>query len=363
MTLRIILLSLLTPVLAFCGDLLFIGSSNDEGLGGIYVSEFADGALTEPKQVAKLPRKVSIELSRDQKTLYASMTTAQSGENGELIAWRILEDGGLEEINRSSSGVDHFCSLAQSPNGRHLVGTSFGLGIVSSFALTFRNGISTLTSQVELPRFPKGKRTLARAHDVEFSNDGRFVFVADIANNRVYTFSLDQETGKLEEVGFVTSDAFVGPRHLILNQEGNVVYVLCQRGSNVTAFRHNGEGQLTEFQTVPTLPQGYDGKTNHSAEVLLHPSGRFLYASNRGADSLAVFQVNAEGTLTSQQIISSGGESPWSFEFDSAGKHLICSNLKSNNLVVFEINPYTGKLLPISEVTVPAPISTALRKG
>ncbi|MEM1294485.1 MAG: beta-propeller fold lactonase family protein [Verrucomicrobiota bacterium] len=362
MILRFLIYSSLVPVFAFGGDLLFVGSSNDEGLGGVYVSEFADGTLTEPKQVAKLPRKVTIELSRDQKTLYGCMTTAKGGEDGELIAWRILEDGTLEEINRQSSGVDHFCSLAQTPNGLHLVGTSFGLGIVTSFIFTSDQGIGKLASELELPRFPKGNRTLARAHDVEFSNDGRFAFVTDISNNRVYTFSLNK-VGELKEVGFVTSETFVGPRHLILNQEGNVVYVLCQRGSNVTAFHHDGEGQLSEFQTIPTLPSDYDGATNHSAEILIHPNGQFLYASNRGADSLAVFHVKPDGTLTNQQIISSGGGSPWSFEFDSAGKHLICSNRNSSNLVVFKINPTSGELLPISEVAVPDPLSMALRKG
>ena len=162
-------------------------------------------------------------------------------------------------------------------------------------------------------------------------------------------------------MGFATSEAFVGPRHLILNQTGDVVYVLCQRGSAVTAFRHHGTGKLTEFQTISTLPPNYDGKTNHSAEVLLHPSGKFLYASNRGADSLAVYRVAPDGTLTNQQIISSGGEAPWSFVIDSAGEHLICSNLKSSNLVVFDIDPKTGKLSQSSEVSVPEPISLAIK--
>ena len=348
---------------AFGEDLLFIGSSNSEGQGGIYLSRFANGTLTEPKRVFDLPRKVTIELSPDHRLLYASLSSAARDGEGELIALRILDDGILEEINRGLSGVDHFCSMAGSPNGRHLIGSSFALGVVSSFRCDSKDGIGKQTSRVELPRFAKDKssQVLARAHDVEFSRDGRFAFVADIANDRIYTFSLDEKTGELKEVGYATSEAFVGPRHLTFNEKGDVVYVLCQRGSCVTAFRHDGKGKLTEFQTISSLPPHYEGPTNHSAEVLLHPNGQFLYASNRGHNSLAVYRVKSDGVLTSQQIIASGGEAPWSFVFDSTGAHLICSNLKTSNLVVFEIDPKTGELSPISKVSVPEPISLAFR--
>ena len=336
----------------------YVGTAGREKPGAIYVCDFADGKLSKPRLVTATGANTRIELSPDQTTLFACRASLDD-RPAELISFQRNAKGGLKEINRTKANVAHFCSLTISDT--KLLGASYNDGVASSFAIEKNGSIGPQLSRLELPRFPKGKRTLARAHDVEITKSGRFAFVPDISNNRIYTLKIDPSNGSLSQSGFVTSGNFQGPRHLILNQEETCLYTLCQTGSNIVAFRHQGEGSLTEFQSISTLPSDYQGKQNHSAEILIHPSGKHLYASNRVHNSLVVFSIDASGALTKTQSISSGGEMPWSFVFDTKGTHLICSNLKSNNLVVFKIDPTSGQLTrQENQVTVPEPISLAI---
>ena len=346
---------------AVAAETLYIGSGLRNGDGGIYSCRFADGKLTKPRRLVSLPSDANLEQSPDGRFLYASIRSAASGESGELITFQIEKDGALTEIRRRASGVEHFCSMAASKNGRQLIGASYNDGVVSSFQLKAGETERT-ASRIELPRFPKGRKKLARAHDVEFSTDGKHAFVPDIFNNRIYVFDVDPKSGALKQSHFVTSDSFQGPRHLILDAGGNTLYLLNQTGSSVVVFRHDGKGGLKELQAISTLPAGYNGRQNHSAEVLLHPNGKTLYISNRIHDSLVAFRIGKDGHLTKIQTISSGGESPWSFVITKDGRHLICSNRKSNNVLVFSINDSSGQLKQLpGEIKVPEPVSLSLR--
>lgn len=339
------------------GDTLYIASRGTGGETGVYAAGFADGKLDDARKVLSLPGNSCLALGPGNKTMVVS-SAAGGKEDGELIALEILLDGGLRELNRVPLEVDHFCSLAISKDGRTLLGASFGRGVVASYRLNEDGSIRKRVSYDALPRFPRGKSDIARAHDIEFNHDEMLAFVPDIANNRVYVFDVDAETGALSQRSFVTSDSFLGPRHLIPNADSSILYVLNQKGSSIVAFRHDGDGGLSEFQAIPTIPPDYDGPQNHSAEILLHPNGKFLYASNRNHDSLAGYRIGDDGTLTTLQSIPSGGESPWSFVFDSTGEYLICSNLKSENLVVFQVDQVTGKLRRLEgEIAIPEPNS------
>ena len=343
------------------GDTLYVGSGLRDGKGGIYRCELADGKLTKPLRLVSLPRDTVLEQSPDGRFLYASVRSAASGASGELITFRIEEHGTLTEVQRSSSQVEHFCSMTVSKNGRLLIGASYNDGVVSSFQRRADQTVNA-ASRVELPRFPKGKRKLARAHDVEFSRDEKLAFVPDIFNRRLYVFAVDHDTGALKQSDSVSSDSFEGPRHLILNQSGDRLYVLNQTGSSVVTFSHDGDGSLRELQNISTLPPDYAGPQNHAAEILIRPDGRVLYVSNRVHDSLVAFRIAEDGRLTKIQTIGSGGESPWSFVITEDSRHLICSNRKSNNLLVLAIDEASGKLTRLpGEVNVPEPVSLSLR--
>ena len=334
---------------------LFIGSGSD----GVYSSRFDDGKLEAPRKVLPMETGAGVKLGPKNEVLYISKRTAERDGTGELIAAEILPEGGLRVMNRIPMKVDHFCSMAVSHDRRILLGASFGRGVVSSYLLKEDGSIGEPVTHLALPRFPKGKSDLARAHDVEFNHDGSLAFVPDISNNRVYTLDVN-DRGVLIRRSEATSDSFEGPRHLTLNEENTRLYVLNQKGSSIVAFDHDEKGKLTEFQSIPTIPEDYDGQQNHSAEILIHPSGKFIYASNRNHDSLAVYKIDSRGKLTQVQSISSGGASPWSFVFDESGRFIICSNRKSNNLVVFGVDLFSGKLNKLdNDASVNDPVSLA----
>gem|GEM_PF-2960948 len=352
---------------ASAGETLFIGSA-DKAKAGIYRSSLQDGTLSEPQRIVPLAGRTQLELSPDRKTLYAAEGTAKKGGFGHVHAFAVGAENELKPLNRMDAGVDHYCSLAVSPDAGHLIGTSFAHGSVGVFRLKGDGSLDERRQLLELPRIEKDGRALSRAHDVEFDPTGRHVFVTDLFSDRVYVFAFDPEPGTLRQTGFVTSKHFEGPRHLIFNRDATVLYVLSQKGSNIVAFRHDGKGGLKEFAHVPTLPADYSGKQNHAAEILVHPGGTFVYSSNRVHDSLVVFGVSDAagpgGGLQHVQTVPSGGASPWSFVFGGGGKQIVCSNLKSNNLVLFDVDAGTGKLRRHpSAFSVPAPLSLAVRRG
>jgi len=157
---------------------------------------------------------------------------------------------------------------------------------------------------------------------------------------------------------FATVAPGAGPRHVAFHPNGKFAYVIDEITSTITAFSYNAKaGKLKELQAVPTLPKDFSGE-NTTAEIVVHPSGKFLYGSNRGHDSLAVFAIDpSKGTLTFVEHVSVKGKEPRNFEIDPTGKRLLVANQNSDNIVEFAIDPATGKLTPTgTELKVPVPV-------
>ncbi len=153
-------------------------------------------------------------------------------------------------------------------------------------------------------------------------------------------------------------NAGAGPRHFGFSPNGTFAYVINEMQSTVTAFSYDADrGQLHSLQTISTLPKDFAG-ANDDAEIQVHPSGKFLYASNRGHDSIAVFAIDeSKGTLTALQYVSTQGKVPRNFEIDPTGSRLFVANQKSDNIVIFRIDPKTGRLAPTGDVLhVPSPV-------
>ena len=164
---------------------------------------------------------------------------------------------------------------------------------------------------------------------------------------------------------FVTVKAGSGPRHFVFDWDNRFGYVVNEMGSSVTAFRYNREaGALTELQTISTLPAGFAGEDN-SAEIELDAEGRFLYASNRGDDSIAVFAVDAKtGVLRYVEGVKTGGEQPRNFHLDPTGRYLMAANQHSNNIVTFRVDAKTGRLTATgAETQMQAPVCVQFLSG
>ncbi len=207
---------------------------------------------------------------------------------------------------------------------------------------------------------PRHSCSRPHAHEALLSPDNRYVLVPDLGIDQVlvYRLAAANATLTLNDVGSAKVMPGSGPRHLAFAPHARCVYVLNELASTVIAFAWDSKaGRLRELQTVSTLPKGFQGP-NNSAEIAVHPSGRFLYASNRGHDSIALFTIDGRrGTLTPIEQASTQGKTPRNFAIDPTGAYLLAANQDSNDIVVFRIDPQTGRLSPFgSTLEVPSPV-------
>jgi 6-phosphogluconolactonase len=206
----------------------------------------------------------------------------------------------------------------------------------------------------------------AHAHSIDLSPDNRFAMVDDLGLDELLVYKLDSANGSLtpNNPPFVKLDPGAGPRHFTLSPSGKFAYVISEMHSTVTAFSNDEKaGTLKPLQTVSALPKDFMGQ-NDDAEIEMHPSGKFLYASNRGSDTITMFAIDhSQGTLTPVQYTPTQGKIPRSFEIDPTGKFLFAENQKSDNIVVFRIDAKTGRLTPTGQVLdVPSPVCVKFLK-
>jgi len=191
------------------------------------------------------------------------------------------------------------------------------------------------------------------AHSIDLSPDNRFAMVDDLGLDELLVYKFDAAKGSLapNDPPFAKLDAGAGPRHFALRPDGKFAYVVAEMGHTVTVFSNDAAtGRLTTLQTITTLPKDFTGR-NDDAEIQVHPSGKFVYASNRGEDSIAIYAIDGtKGTLTQVGSVPTGGKEPRSFEIDPTGTLLFAENQKSDNIVVFRIDTKSGNLTPTRQV-------------
>ena len=336
---------------AYSADLkLLIGTHEVEGAEGAYSANFnpETGQLSSVELFTPRPGVVIVRAGEKGNYYTAGgkteLGTIKSFKNGKLTG----------EIKGFPKGP---CYISLDKTTRFVFTANIGGDSVSSFALKEDGSLDKLVQSLEVK--PIGKAF--RAHSVIISPDNKYLFVADIAGKRIVRIKFNQENGRMKYDGDVTSKNFIGPRHFIFGPLGKYGYLMNQMGGAVTVFEYHTEnGALKEIQHISALAKDFKGK-NHSAEILIHPSGKFLYCSNRGPNTLTLFKRDMnKGTLEFVETVASGGESPWSFAVSPNGKHLACSNRNSNNVVVFDVNLETGKLKQTDvkiEVTAPSSVN------
>src|SRR5436190_15205157 len=205
----------------------------------------------------------------------------------------------------------------------------------------------------------KGRQGEPHAHSINVSPDNKLAFAADLGLDKILIYKLDPEKGTLtaNDPAFVEIPPGSGPRHFAFHPSAKYAYVCGEMTSTVHAMTYDAEkGALKVIQSLSTLPEPVKG--NSTAECQVHPSGKFVYVSNRGHNSVAVFHVDeATGKLTASGHAPTGGKTPRNFGIDPTGKFLIAANQDSGNVVVFKIDPKTGMPQPTgNEVSVPKPV-------
>jgi 6-phosphogluconolactonase len=340
------------------------------GSKGIHAARFdtATGRLAALAPVAELQNPSWITIAPSGRALYAvsevGVRDASGTPAGLVVAYSIGDGGKLSELGRVSSGGADPCHLAVSRTGRTVAVANYTGGSTVSFHVGDDGRLGTPSKDQHTGKGANAQRQEhAHAHSVDFVSDDRLLLSCDLGNDRVYVYRHDARTGAIgpHKPAFVGLEPGSGPRHLAMHPSGRYVYVLTELASAVSMFAWNAAaGTLVQRQSLSTLPLG-TSVANSTAEIVVHPSGRFVYASNRGHDSIAVFSVDARtGRLTLLANTPTGGRTPRNFALDPSGRWLLAANQRSDSIVTFAIDPTTGALAPSgATLTVRRPVCIA----
>ena len=328
--------------------LVYIGTYTGKKSQGIYVSHLnpATGAMSAPELAGEMinPSWVTIHPSR--KYLFAA---GEGGKGGGAVAgFSIGADGKLTAINSQSPNGSGPCHLAIDQTGKTIVVSNYGDGSVSSLLIAPDGQLSPSAWVDKHPTL--GEKQKPHAHGTEFDPGNQFAVSCDAGIDRLYVYRFDAATGALtaNDPPFATTAADSHPRHLTFSADGKFCYDIDEKSMSVTAFTFDAKaGVLKQIQSIPTLPAGYEGKGQSTAEIILHPSGKFLYGSNRGHDSIVAYSIDAQsGKLTLIGHTSTEGKTPRGFGVDPTGRWLIAGNQGSDSVVQFKIDQSTGALSP-----------------
>lgn len=337
-------------------SMIYVGTYTNGGSKGIYRLTFdaATGALSEPELAVGAASPSFLAPHPGGRFLYAVNELGQFGgtASGAVSAFEIgRSDGQLTLLNQQPSGGAYPCHLAVDRQGRHVLAANYGGGsvVVLPIGPDGRLGAATALVQHHGSSVNRQRQEAPHAHSINLDAAGRFAFVADLGLDRVMVYRYDPVRGTLvpNDPPFVATEPGAGPRHLAWHPTGRWAYVIDELDSTVTVFGYDGaRGVLTREQVVSTLPPG-DRPTSTTAEIVAHPSGRFVYGSNRGHDSIAVFRVDARtGRLTPAAHVPTGGRTPRNFVLDPTGAWLLAANQDSDSVVSFRVDRQTGALQP-----------------
>ena len=349
-------------------DLVAVGTYTRTTSDGIYVCRFdgETGELDPVSSIAGAENPSFLAVHPNGRWLYATSEFEEfEGERqGALYAYDIDADAGrLSLINVVGSGGAGPCHASVDATGRFLLAANYHGGSVCVAPINDDGSLEPLSCfiQHEGSSVNPNRQEQAHAHSINLDAQNRFAYVPDLGQDKVVIYRLDLEQGELvaNDPAYVGTEPGSGPRHFDFHPNGARAYVINELGNTVTGYDYDSEsGALTPFQTVGTLPAAGFGRSNTTADIHVHPSGRFVYGSNRGHDSIAIFSVDEEtGRLTELGHESTQGWTPRNFAIDPSGEFLLAANQDTDNIVSFRIDGESGALTPTGGVTeIPMPV-------
>jgi len=338
--------------------LMYVGTYTQEGSTskGIYVYRYDPGnaQLTSIGLAAQTINPSFLAVHPNHQFLYAvnEVGNYKGQKSGAVSAFAIDHASGkLTLLNQVASGGADPCYITVDKTGKFVLVANYTGGSISAFPILQDGSLGEASAFVQHtghgtdPKRQEGPH----AHSIDLSPDNRFAIVDDLGLDETLVYKFDSVKGSLtpNDPAFAKADPGAGPRHFALHPNGKFAYVINEMGDTVSVFSFEpANGVMHSVQTISTIPKGFT-KQNDDAEIAIHPSGKFLYASNRGHDSIAVFAVDPDkGTLKLVEYASTKGQSPRHFEIDPTGSFLFAENEKSDNIVVFHIDTGTGRLKP-----------------
>jgi 6-phosphogluconolactonase len=332
---------------------------------GIYIFRLnvSSGAMDFVGKAAGLENPTYVTADPQGRLLFAAHETERFLEHpgGGVSVFAIdPQSGALTLLSQKPTHGTLSCYVTISPSGRFLLVANYGGGSVSVLPIQKDGRLGDVADLVQHQgRGPDPVRQKGpHPHCVILDSRGRRALVADLGLDQIVVYPFNREQGKLERhpVTSVRTADGAGPRHLAFHPDGVHVYLVNEINSTLTVYSYDAtDGTLEELQTVSTLPDTFVG-ANSAADIHVSPSGQFVYASNRGHDSIAIFEVDTStGRVVPIGHEPTQGKAPRGFAIDPTGTWLLAANQKSDSMISFRINPQTGRLVPVHRVSVPTP--------
>ena len=363
----VFLLALTVPAAA--ETLIYLGTYTGGESKGIYRSALDEGSgeLSDPVLAAELENPSFLVVSPDQNYLFAVSENEKfkGDEGGGVSSFAISEDGGLTLINQVNSGGGAPCHISIDPEGKCLLVANYMGGSTSSYQITVDGKIVSPAAEGFIQHEGQGaqlpRQASPHAHSVNVDPSSKRAYVADLGLDKVLIYKLDAAAGTIvpNDPPFLKLPDATGPRHFSFHPSGKWAYTNLEMSLQVAALGHDPEtGALNVLEIESTVPDGTGRKGNSTAECLVHPTGKWVYVSNRGHDSIAAFAIDQKtGKLDFIERESTQGKTPRNFGIDPSGKFLIAGNQGSGNVVVLKINQDTGSLNPTGhEIELPAAV-------
>ncbi|MGA7590910.1 MAG: lactonase family protein [Candidatus Sulfotelmatobacter sp.] len=340
----------------------YVGTYTEQGSAskGIYAYRFdpAGPTLTPIGLVAQTINPSFLVVHPNNRFVYAvnEVGTYNGKKSGAVSAFAIdRATGKLTLLNEVASGGADPCYITVDKTGKYVLVANYTGGSIAAFPILEDGRLGEASAFIQHTGHGTNpqRQEAAHAHSIDLSPDNRFAIVDDLGLDETLVYKFESAKGSLtpNDPPFAKAAPGAGPRHFAFHPNGKFGYVINEMGSTVSVFGYDATaGVLHPLQTISTLPPEFIGH-NDAAEIAVHPSGRFLYASNRGHDSIAVFAIDRKkGTLTLVEYAPTKGQNPRNFAIDPTGTLISAANEKSDNIVIFRINAQTGRLTPTGEV-------------
>ncbi len=340
--------------------LFYIGSQDKSENAAVSLAELdlTTGQITLKEAFKTGPAPGYVSISPNKKNLYAV-----TGDN-KISAYAIGADHKLTYQNSQSSEGMNPCHVSVDPSGKMVLVSNYTGGSFTAYTLAADGKVNppTFTQQFTGKGTNEKRQEKAHAHFSAASPNGKYIYTVDLGTDHVMNYIVNTQTGELKtnpsQAAFEAKPG-AGPRHFVITPSGKNMFILNELDLTVTACSLNDAGVITAIASYPTIPADFKDPST-SAAIRLHPNGKFVYTSNRGHNSISAFQIKADGTLQKVDEQTQAIKTPRDFNIDPSGKYMIVANQDKDNLVVYEINPKTGKLTFKHEsISVKLPICIA----
>jgi 6-phosphogluconolactonase len=346
--------------------LVYVGTYTRSKSQGIYALKFnaQTGTLSSLGLAAEIQNPSFLAVHPNDKYLYAVSELGYNAQTKASVSSFAIDtkSGKLQPLNKVETGGGGACHLVVDKTQAMLLVANYGTGSVAAFhvkpdgSLSERTDLKQHTGSSVNPRRQSGPH----AHAVVLSRDNRYVFVPDLGLDEIISYKIDPAEATLSPntPPNVKLTPGSGPRHFAFHPNNKYAYSVNEMASSVSAYSYDAKnGALTLIQTVSTLPDGFTREDN-SAEIAIDRDGRFLYASNRGNDSITQFAIDRKkGTLTKIQVTPTQGRTPRNFVIDPTGRYLLAANQDSDSIVVFSLDPKSGKINATgTTLNIPSPV-------